>query len=76
MLMYYFFRLIVTLSDSVKQTMNLATGVQARNNILDWRLQQCNNICDKLVLALDSEGTVIGAPLAGLRMLWLWSMSS
>ena len=48
------FRLFVTLSDSVKQTVDLTTGIQARYDILDRRLQQSHNIGDKFVLALDS----------------------
>ena len=47
-------RLFVTLSDSVKQTVDLTTSIQARYDILDRRLQQSHNIGDKFVLALDS----------------------
>ena len=46
--------LFVTLSDSVKQTVDLTTSIQARYDILDRRLQQSHNIGDKFVLALDS----------------------
>ena len=51
----YTFRLFVTLSDSVKQSMDLTTSVQARYDSLDRRLQQSHNIGDKFVLALDSN---------------------
>ncbi len=51
--MLLLFRLFVTLSDSVKQAMNLTTSIQTRNNILDWRLEQSHNIGNEFVLALD-----------------------
>ena len=51
--MLLIFRLFVTLRDSVQQAMDLATSVQTRNNVLDWRLQQSHNIGNKFVLALD-----------------------
>ena len=54
MLMLFNVRLFVTLSDSVKQSVNLATSIQTRNDILDRRLQQSHNVGDKFVLALDS----------------------
>ena len=46
-------RLFVTLSDSVQQSVNLTTSIQARNNVLDRRLEQSHNVGDKFVLALD-----------------------
>ena len=53
MLMLILFRLLVTLSDCVKQAMDLTTGIETRDNVLDWRLQQSHNIGNKFVLALD-----------------------
>ena len=60
------FRLFVTLSDSVKQPVNLATGIQARDNILDRRLEQRNNIGDELV-AIKSKNELIADVVALLQ---------
>ena len=53
MLMLLIIRLFVTLSDSVQQSVNLATSIQTRHNGLDRRLEQSHNIGDKFVLALE-----------------------
>ena len=45
---------MVTLSDCVKQAVDLSTGIQTRDNVLDRRLQQSHNIGNQFALALDS----------------------